>query len=209
MTAILTTTDSSILVIARACVARFSPHTQRAYTSHITAYLAHAGPESYSLTREGISAWLSMKQSLGAGPVTLNVALSALKLLSREVWIRGLITGDTWNAINDIRAFKPIGKRLGQWTDEEGVERLIEACADSRERALIAILCGCGLRRSEIVSLKWEQYQEHYGRKVLVDIKGKGGKLRSVAVPQWAREIMDEYQFEEISEKVISEDSAG
>src|SRR6266700_1602494 len=112
--------------IARACVARLSPHTQRAYLTHITSYLS-SRPYSdhtahlFPLSREGIQQYLDARKRAGAGPVTLNQALSALKLLSREVWIRGLLPGDDYNAIVDIRSEKRLGKRLGQWTGEQGV----------------------------------------------------------------------------------------
>lgn len=189
----------SINSIALACVVRLSPATQRAYLAPIRSYLSLGIP----LSREGIQRWLhARKQGLpehgipAAGAVTLNIALAALKLLSREVWIRGLMAGDQYNAIADIRSEKIRGQRLGQWTDETGVEKLLEACADSRERALIAVMCGCGLRRAEVAGLRWEQYQEFHGRKVLVDISGKGGRVRSVAVPVWAAEIVDEYRGE-------------
>lgn len=183
----------SLEAIASACVARFAPSTQRAYSAHIERYLSCGR----ALTRQAISSYISTRKSQGAGPVTLNIALAALKLLSREVWIRGLMPGDTYNAIADIRGEKKSGKRLGQWTDEKGVEELLEACADNRERALIAIMCGCGLRRAEVAGLQWSQYQEWHGRRIIADIKGKGNKFRSVAVPEWAGEVIDEYQKEQ------------
>lgn len=183
---------TELRTIAHAAVARFAAPTQRAYRAHILSYLSLRS----SLTREGISVWLSDRKSYGAGPVTLNIALAALKLLSREVWIRGLMPGDTYNAIADIRGEKKAGKRLGQWTDEKGVEELLEACADNRERALIAVMCGCGLRRAEVAGLQWDQYQEWHGRKIIGDVKGKGNKFRSVAVPEWAASVIDEYQKE-------------
>ncbi len=180
---------ADVRLIAEACVARLSPHTQRAYLTPITSYL-HSG---LPLAREGISAWLAHRKHAGAGPVTLNLALSALKLLAREVWIREHMDGATYNAIADLKSEKRLAQRLGRWTDEEGVEGLLEACADARERALIAVMCGCGLRRAEVAGLRWEQYQERAGRMCLCNITGKGGRVRTVAVPEWAREIIDEY----------------
>ena len=192
-----------IAQLAQSCVARFSPHTQRAYLAPITSYL-HSG---LPLAREGISAWLAHRKRAGAGPVTLNLALSALKLLAREVWIRGHMDGATYNAIADLRSEKRLAQRLGRWTDEEGVEKLLEACADARERALIAVMCGCGLRRAEVAGLGWEQYQERAGRMCIVDIQGKGGRVRTVAVPEWAREVVDEYREESGIERINENDN--
>jgi len=179
--------------IAAACVARLSASTQRAYGAHITDYLTAGLP----LTRESILGWLDSRKADGAGPPTLNIAISAFKLLAREVWIRGLLPNDQYNAIADIRSEKSRGKKLGQWTDETGVEALLAACTTSRERALIAIMAGCGLRRAEVAGLRWSQYQMWHGRRVWVDILGKGGKYRSVPVPEWASDIIDIYRKEE------------
>lgn len=176
--------------IAAACVARLSHATQRAYSAHIHAYLARGAP----LSREHISQWLHERKQAGAGPVTLNIAIAAIKLLAREVWLRGLLDGNAYNAIADIRSERKLQTRLGQWTDEQGVEQLLEACADLRERALIAVMCGCGLRRAEVASLRWSHYQERVGRMCIVDLLGKGGRMRTVAVPSWASEIIDEYR---------------
>lgn len=182
--------DTGLDAIALACVSRLSPHTQRAYLTPIRAYLQLGIP----LSREGISSYLLTRKAAGAGSVTLNIALSALKLVAREVWIRGLLDPNSYNAIADLRAEKIRGQRLGNWTDEQGIEDLLRACENARERALVAIMAGCGLRRSEVAGLGWEQYQERVGRAVLLDIRGKGGRVRTVAVPEWARAIVDEYR---------------
>ena len=52
-----------------------------------------------------------------------------------------------------------------------------------RARALLVLLMGCGLRRSEAAVLRWEQIQQREGRWAIVDLVGKGQRLRSVAVP--------------------------
>src|SRR6185369_1932364 len=50
---------------------------------------------------------------------------------------------------------------------------------------------GCGLRREELISLRWSQYQMRDGRMLLVDVIGKGEKLRTLPVPDWAVERVD------------------
>ena len=57
-----------------------------------------------------------------------------------------------------------------------------------------ALLVGCGLRRSEVVYLTFDRVQQRDGRWVLVDLIGKRNKARSVPMPSWAKQAMDEYQ---------------
>lgn len=186
-------TPDLALQLAHLACSQLSANTQRAYTRAITSYLSRGRP----LCREAISAYIAGLRENGNGPVTCNIALAALKLLSREAELRGLLDPQTLHAIERVKSQPVRGQKLGNWTDADGIEALIAACTDSRERALIAIMCGCGLRRSEVAGLDWMQYQERAGRMVLLDIVGKGGRVRTVAVPTWVSDLIDEYKTEE------------
>jgi integrase len=62
-----------------------------------------------------------------------------------------------------------------------------------RDRALLAVLIGCGLRRAEAASLGYEHVQQRDGRWVLIDLIGKRDKIRSVPMPNWAKAAIDEW----------------
>ena len=70
-----------------------------------------------------------------------------------------------------------------------------------RDRAIIALLVVCGLRRDELVRLEVRHLQLRDERWVLADIEGKGRRLRTVPVPLWVKRILDRWLAEaEISE---------
>jgi integrase len=50
---------------------------------------------------------------------------------------------------------------------------------------------GCALRRQELASLKIEDIQLREGRWVIIDLRGKGGRIRTVAVPIWVKHGID------------------
>ena len=56
-----------------------------------------------------------------------------------------------------------------------------------RDRALLAVMVGCGLRREETAALTLEHIQQRDGRWVIVDLIGKGARVRSVPMPSWAK----------------------
>ena len=61
-----------------------------------------------------------------------------------------------------------------------------------RDRALIAVMTGCGLRRFEISDLKITQMKQVQGRWAFTDIKGKGERYRTVAIPEYAVKCLEE-----------------
>jgi integrase len=55
-----------------------------------------------------------------------------------------------------------------------------------RDSAVLALLLGAGLRRSEVAGLNCDHVQFRHGRWLLADLQGKHGRIRSVPIPQWA-----------------------
>ena len=60
-----------------------------------------------------------------------------------------------------------------------------------RDGALLGLLVGCGLRRSELVSLVVDKIQMRDDRWVIPDLVGKRKKLRLVPVPGWVKDRLD------------------
>jgi integrase len=62
-----------------------------------------------------------------------------------------------------------------------------------RDRALLALLIGCGLRRSEVSDLAFAHIQQRDGRWAIVDLHGKGNRLRTVPMPSWTKVAIDQW----------------
>jgi len=60
-----------------------------------------------------------------------------------------------------------------------------------RDAAMIELLLGFGLRRSEAVILRLDQLQSRESHCVIVDLVGKGGRLRTVSVPTRCKSLID------------------
>jgi integrase len=56
-----------------------------------------------------------------------------------------------------------------------------------RDRAILAVLLGCGLRRSEVAKLTMGHVQQRDGRWCIVDLLGKHGRVRTVPMPTWTK----------------------
>jgi integrase len=60
-----------------------------------------------------------------------------------------------------------------------------------RDRAIIAGLLGCGLRRSEVAALTMAYIQQRDGRWCIIDLHGKHGRVRTVPIPVWVKVAID------------------
>ena len=99
-----------------------------------------------------------------------------------------------------MKGVRRLGVRVGNWlTAEEGKKLLGTESADTlrsrRNRALLSLLIGCGLRRGEVTTLRFEDFQLREGRWVIADLRGKGGHIRTIPVPAWVKQSVDNWSF--------------
>ena len=88
-----------------------------------------------------------------------------------------------------MKGAKKIGVRLGNWLTAEQTRSLLRAPnVDSlkgrRDRAILALLLGCGLRRGEVTKLRLDHLQQWEERWAIVDLVGKAAHIRTVPVPE-------------------------
>jgi len=57
---------------------------------------------------------------------------------------------------------------------------LVTVCVPNGTYAMLAMLFGCGFRRSELVGLEFDDIQMRQGHWAVVDLIGKGGHIRTV-----------------------------
>ena len=79
------------------------------------------------------------------------------------------------------------------WEYHQGLseERLGRALKGKRDRAILAILLGCGLRRRELADLEFTHIQQREDHWAIVDLVGKGGHIRTVPMPGWVKAAVD------------------
>jgi len=98
--------------------------------------------------------------------------------------------------IRRVKGVKRLGRKIGNWLTGTQARELLNAASqktlrDVRDGAMVGLLLGCGLRRSEVVGLRLGQLQLREGHWVIVDLVGKGGRLRTVPVPTWCKALVD------------------
>jgi site-specific recombinase XerD len=127
---------------------------------------------------------------------TINQRLSAIRKLAIEAADNGFMPPEQASAISRVKGAKQAGIRTGQWLTREQAERLISTpnpttLRGARDRALLTVLVGCGLRRREAATLSVEHIQLRDARWVIVDLIGKGRRVRTVPMPSWTKHAID------------------
>jgi integrase len=131
-------------------------------------------------------------------PSTINLRLAATRRLAYEASDCGLLSPDLAAGIRCVKSVRRLGVRVGNWlTAEEGKKLLGAENADTlrcrRNCALLSLLIGCGLRRSEVTTLRLEDLQLREGHWVIAELRGKGGHIRTIPVPEWVKEAVDSW----------------
>lgn len=127
---------------------------------------------------------------------TINLRLAAVRRLAYEAADTGLLSPELAANIRRVKGAKRIGVRLGNWLSAEQVKLLVqtpdaETMRGKRDRAILSILVGCGLRRSEVAGLNLDDIRQRDERWVILDLYGKGGHIRTVPVPEWVKTAVD------------------
>jgi Phage integrase family len=121
-----------------------------------------------------------------------------VRRLAHEAADSGLLSPELAAGISRVKGVKQLGFRSGNWLSaEESSEVLKRACGDSmrakRDYAMLAMLFGCGFRRSELVGLELDEIQMRQGHWAVVDLIGKGGHIRTVPIPEWVKAALDQW----------------
>ena len=131
-------------------------------------------------------------------PGTINLRLGAVRRLAYEASDCGLLSADLAAGIRRGKGVKKLGVRLGNWLTAEQGQALWQApdreqLKDKRDRALLALLLACGLRRHELAALTFGHLQQREGHWAIVDLSGKGGHVRTIPVPDWVHGLLDDW----------------
>jgi integrase len=177
-----------------------SEHSKRAYARAITDFLAWRGDREINKALVN-----KYRQTLKGSPSSINLRMSAIRKLAAEAADNGLLDQAVANGIKRVSGVKPHGERSGMWLTKAQAQKMLNApqlvdgdkravLKGYRDRAILAVMIGAGLRRSEVAVLTFDHIQQRDSRWVIVDLVGKAKHVRSVPIPAWVKLAVDEWQ---------------
>ncbi len=176
-----------------------SPASRRVYEYAINQFIAwYCSEPRLALNRIVVVRYRMYLESRHLAANTINQQLAAVRRLAHEAADSGLLSPELAAGISRVKGVKQLGFRSGNWLSaEQSSQVLKDACGDSmrakRDYAMLAMLFGCGFRRSELVGLELDEVQIRQGHWAVVDLIGKGGHIRTVPIPQWVKAALDQW----------------
>lgn len=178
-------------------------NTRRAYRHRIQDYLDH----SEGLTIESLQDYSqSVRERINSGTISPNTGRAYLFALTCflkwghvfDLWPE--LTPDKISHLVDIPSSNSEVKPKDIMSREE-TNQLLEATESQRDRAIITLLAGSGLRVSELVELtpdSFYQTEDNNGKKYYVEVRNsKGNKSRSVLIARAVYQSIAEYLLEQ------------
>ncbi len=191
------------------------PDLEHSKHAVINSLPARASQESYEYAIDEFISWYCSEPRLAfnrtvvlryrffleqrnLAPSTINVRLAAVRRLAYEAADSGLLSPELAAGIARVKGAKRLGIRIGNWlTADQGKALLRASCSDTprgkRDRAILSVLLGCGLRRAETVGIRMEDLQLREEHWVIADLVGKGRHIRTVPMPSWVKRAIDEW----------------
>src|SRR5882724_11191103 len=174
-----------------------SPITKRVYNMALDEFYAwfQQAPRP-GFTKATVSAWRVSLEERRLGSSSIIIRMSAIRKLAAEAADNGLLAPELAQGISRVKSVKSTGIRVGNWLSQRQAQALLSApdittVRGLRDRSILAVLLGCGLRRSEVAALTFAHVQQRDGRWCIVDLVGKHGRVRTAPMPNWVKVAID------------------
>jgi integrase len=170
-----------------------SVHSKRNYAKALDELQAFCLDREVPVSRSVLLEFRAAMLERNLSPSTINVKLSAIRSLIGEARRAGVLEAEEASQMADIPNVRQQGTRLGNWLTREQAKELLavpdrSTLKGKRDYVILSLLVGCALRRRELASLYIEDIQMREGRWVIADLRGKGNRIRTVAVPVWVKQ---------------------
>jgi site-specific recombinase XerD len=176
-----------------------SPASRRVYEYAINQFITwYCSEPRLALNRIVVVRYRMHLESRGLAANTINQQLAAVRRLAHEAADSGLLSPELAAGISRVKGVKQLGFRSGNWLSKDQSSAVLKRAYGNtmrakRDYAMLAMLFGCGFRRSELVGLEVDEIQMRQGHWAVVDLIGKGGHIRTVPIPEWVKAALDQW----------------
>lgn len=179
---------------------RYSPHTLLSYKTDLMQFQAFVNDSGFSdgiagcSTRE-IRSWIISMLDSGLSPRSVNRKTTSLRRFYRFLQQEGTISKNPADGLPAVRTSKP----LPVFVEENAMQMLFNDEPDPedfprlRDRVVLEILYGTGIRLSELIGLRDNDFDP---QRLTIKVMGKRKKERMIPVTTGLADLIGFYQVE-------------
>ncbi len=182
--------EGFVLALARR---NASAHTIKAYRTDLAGFAEFVGPEELAaLDHALLRAYMAHLYERGLGKTSVARALSSLRSFFKWMGREGMIEANPALLVSAPK----LPRRLPRVPTMEEMNSVLdadmpkEATFAERDRLILELLYGCGIRNSELTGINLEDVDRKQARML---VRGKGKKQRLVPFGEAAQEAMRDY----------------
>jgi integrase len=139
-----------------------------------------------------------LRDECGLAPRSVQAHVNTIKgmLMTAAALEPGLAAG--LPQLQLVKAPVVRGELQGKRLRSDEAKRLLSAPGmetpkGKRDTSILGLLMTLGLRRSEVCNLTWGHLSELDGHKVIANLKGKHGRIRTLKLPVWLWRLLVEW----------------
>lgn len=185
-----------------------SENSRRTMRSALDLFARWGGAKTFldvewsRLTPVAVTAFMRNELGSGKSAVSVNLYLCALKGVAKAAWQLELLSHDALDRIRAIKQARVVRLPVGRSLSRSESRALLRSASGNdpilvRDRTILTLFLGCGLRRAEICGLQMDKVDLSNGTIRLI---GKGNKERKAFLTPDISDTLDEW-FEVRTEK--------
>jgi len=125
---------------------------QRTYDRAITEFVEwYCSEPRLAFNRTVVLRYRISLEQRRYAPSTINLRLAAVRRIAHEAADSGLLSPELAAGIRRVKGVRRLGVGVGNWLTAEQVSS--DTLRSKRNRAMLSLLIGCGLRRAELLGL--------------------------------------------------------
>lgn len=197
--ALATTTNTAFGRVKALVLDTMSERSRRDYDRALTGFIVwYVQTGQPALNKAAVQSHVTYLRTQGVTDSSINQRLAAIRKLALEAADNELISESAAQAIRRVPNIKRQGRKLGNWLTKEQATAMLAApdagtLKGLRDRAILAVMLGAGLRREEVVGLRVAHLQQREARWVILNLLGKHNRTRTVPIASWVKVAIDKW----------------
>ncbi len=172
-------------------LAGMAANTQRAYHSRLSIFLGWYGEQPSAPFVAHLKRYVAyLREAQSLSPRSVQAHLNTIKGMLRTAAALEPALAAGLPQLDLVKSPTVRGEIHGKRLTAQQARGLLQTPGTAtpkglRDSAILALLLTLGLRRSEICTLTWGHIVEMDGHKVIANLKGKHGRVRTLKLPVW------------------------